>query len=316
MLAGLSRQLLSFHGRYHKFFQRHTVNLSEKAFQYLKGLFQADKKNMERMEERVADPLQYFLSDSQWDWRPLNNQITKDGDRLLGGHNDSALIIDEAGLPKKGKKPVGVPRQWCGQLGKVDNCQVAVFATLARGSFSLPVDYRLYLPEEWIKDRKRCEKAKIPADQVVFKTKLEQALEMVFLARKNGVRFKWVGFDGFYGDNPAFLRQLADNGEEFIGDIHKDHLLYYEDPKPLAPPPASERGEKPKKLHAQTRSMRVDRWVQKPLAPGSASPFGTAARERSLSIFYTGLFGFGTAGNLKPEDGIWWYDVKETHQRR
>jgi len=85
MLAGLSRQFLSFHGRYHKFFQRHTVNLSEKAFQYLKGLFQADKKNMERMEERVAetvyDPLQYFLSDSQWDWRPLNNQIAKDGDR-------------------------------------------------------------------------------------------------------------------------------------------------------------------------------------------------------------------------------------------
>jgi len=57
------------------------------------------------------------------------------------------------------------------------------------------------LPEEWIKDRKRCEKAKIPADQIVFKTKHEQALEMVFLARKNGVRFKWVGFDGFYGDN-------------------------------------------------------------------------------------------------------------------
>jgi hypothetical protein len=54
MLAGLSRQFLSFHGRYHKFFQRHTVNLSDKAFQYLKGLFQADKKNMERMEERVA----------------------------------------------------------------------------------------------------------------------------------------------------------------------------------------------------------------------------------------------------------------------
>ena len=135
MLAGLSRQFLSFHGRYHKFFQRHTVNLSDKAFQYLKGLFQADKKNMERMEERVAetvyDPLQYFLSDSQWDWRPLNNQIARDGDRLLGGHNDSALIIDETGLPKKGKKSVGVARQWCGQLGKVDNCQVGVFATLA-----------------------------------------------------------------------------------------------------------------------------------------------------------------------------------------
>ncbi len=101
----------------------------------------------ERVIETVYDLLQYCLSDSQWDWRPLNNQIAKDGDRLLGGYNDSALIIDETGLPKKGKKSVGVARQWCGQLGKVDNCQVAVFATIARGSFSLPIDFRLYLPE-------------------------------------------------------------------------------------------------------------------------------------------------------------------------
>jgi len=267
LLAGLARQFLSFHDRYHQFFQRHNANLSDKALQYLKGLFQADKKNMERMEERVPgteyDPLQYFLSDSRWEWEPLNSQIAKDGDKLLGGHDDSALIIDETGIPKKGKKSVGVARQWCGQLGKVDNCQVAVVATLGRGHFSIPIDFRLFLPEEWIKDKKRCEKAKIPMDQVVFKTKHQQALEMVFQARRNGVRFKWVGFDGFYGDNPAFLRHLADNGEEFIGDIHKDHQLYYEDPRPVVPPPTSSRGKQPSKLQAQTRSMRVDEWVRK-----------------------------------------------------
>jgi SRSO17 transposase len=267
LLAGLARQLLSFHGRYHKYFQRHTVSLSEKAFQYLKGLFQADKKNMERMEERVVeaeyDPLQYFLSDSNWEWRPVNEQIARDSDKLLGGHDDSALYIDETGIPKKGKMSVGVARQWCGQLGKVDNCQVAVFATLGRGHFSTPIDYRLFLPEDWIKDRKRCKKAKIPEDQIVFKTKHEQALDMIFAARKNGVRFKWVGFDGFYGDNPAFLRKLADNGEEFMGDIHSNHRIYYEDPKPIVPLPKSNKGKKPSKLQAQTRSIRVDRWVAK-----------------------------------------------------
>ena len=177
------------------------------------------------MEERVPgteyDPLQYFLSDSRWEWEPLNSQIANDGDKLLGGHDDSALIIDETGIPKKGKKSVGVARQWCGQLGKVDNCQVAVVATLGRGHFSIPIDFRLFLPEEWIKDKKRCEKAKIPKDQADLKTKHLQALEMACQARRNGVRFKWVGFDGFYGDNPAFLRHLTDNGEEFIGDIHK-----------------------------------------------------------------------------------------------
>jgi SRSO17 transposase len=267
LLAGLSRQFLSFHERYHKFFQRHTVNLTDRAEQYLKGLFQADKKNMERMEERVVgtqyDPLQYFLSDSNWDWRPLNDQTARDGDRLLGGRDDSALYLDESALPKKGKKSVGVARQWCGQLGKIDNCQVAVFATLGRGNFSIPIDCRLYLPEEWTKDRKRCEKAKIPPDQIVFKTKHEQALEMVFHARKNGIRFKWVGFDGFYGDNPAFLRQLDNHGEVFVGDIHKDHLIYFENPKPIIPPALSNRGKKPGKLQAQTRSIRVDKWIQK-----------------------------------------------------
>ena len=220
------------------------------------------------MVETVYDPLQYFLSDSKWDWRPLNDQIARDCDNLLGGHEDSGLYIDETGIPKKGKKSVGVSRQWCGQLGKVDNCQVAVFATLGRGRFSAPIDCRLFLPEEWVKSRKRCIKAKIPEDQIVFKTKHEQALEMVFRARKNGVRFKWVGFDSFYGDNPLFLRQLADNGEVFMGDIHKDHRIYFENPKPLVPPPQSNRGKKPTKLRAQTRAIRVDRWIDKQ-SPGA-----------------------------------------------
>lgn len=267
MLAGLSRQLLSFHERYHKYFQRHTVNLKGRALQYLKGLFQADKKNMERMEERVPeteyDPLQYFISDSDWEYRPLNDQVARDVDRKLGGHSDSAIYIDETGIPKKGKMSVGVARQWCGQLGKIDNCQVGVFAALGRGNFSLPIDFRLYLPEEWTKDKKRCKKAKIPADQRVFKTKHEQALEMILHARGNGIRFRWAGFDSFYGDNPAFLRQLDDNGIVFVGDIHADHQIYFDDPKPIVPPPTSNRGKKPTKLQAQTRSMRVDKWIQK-----------------------------------------------------
>lgn len=222
----------------------------------------------ERVVETVYDPLQYFLSDSKWDWRPLNDQIASDCNNLLGGYEDSALYIDETGLPKKGKKSVGVARQWCGQKGKIDNCQVAVFATLGRGRFSTPIDCRLFLPKEWVKSRKRCIKAKIPEDQIVFKTKHEQALEMVFGARGNGIRFKWVGFDSFYGDNPEFLRKLADNGEVFMGDIHRDHRIYFEDPKPIIPPPQSNRGKKPTRLKAQSRAIRVDRWIDKQ-APGA-----------------------------------------------
>ncbi len=184
-------------------------------------------------------------------------------DKLLGGYDDSALSIDETGIPKKGKMSVGVVRQGCGQHGKVDNCQGAVFAAFGRGHFSTPIDCRLFMPGAWIKDRDRCKKAKIPEDRIVFKTKHEQALERIFSARKNGVRFKWVGSDRFYGDNRAFLRKLADNGEEFMADIHRDHRIYYEDPQPVVPLPKSNKGKKPSKLQAQARSIRVDRWVAK-----------------------------------------------------
>jgi SRSO17 transposase len=121
----------------------------------------------------------------------------------------------------------------------------------------------LFLPEGWIKDEKRCNQVNVPEEQIVFKTKREQALEMIFAARKNGIWIKWVGFDSFYGDNPKLLRKLADNVEEFMGDIHSDHRIYYDDPKPEVPLPKSNKRKKPSKLQTQTRSIRVARWVVK-----------------------------------------------------
>ena len=266
VLAGLARQLLFFNGKYHLLFKRHTSNLADRAFQYLKGLFQADKKNMERMEEKIPDveydPLQYFISDSGWAYRPVNDQIAKDADKLLGGHYDSALYIDETGFPKKGMMSVGVARQWCGQLGKTDNCQVGVFATLGHNRFSTPIDFRLYLPKEWTKDRKRCKKAKVPKEHMEFKGKAELALDMVFDARKKGIRFNWVGCDGFYGDKPEFLRKLADKGEVFMADVHKDQRIYLENPQPIVPDNVTGKGRTPKNLKAQTDPIRVDRYTE------------------------------------------------------
>jgi SRSO17 transposase len=85
-----------------------------------------------------------------------------------------------------------------GNLERLAIGQVAVFAMLGCGRFSTPIDCRLYLPKIWTDDKKRCLKAKIPTDKIVFQTKHEQALEMVFHARKNGIYFNWVGFVGFY----------------------------------------------------------------------------------------------------------------------
>jgi SRSO17 transposase len=100
------------------------------------------------------------------------------------------------------------------------------------------------------------------ADKIVFQTKHEQALDMVFHARKNGVRFNWVGCDGFYGKNSKFLRVLDDNDETFMADVHKNQKIYIENPNPLVPEAKSNKGKCPSKLKAQEQDIRVDKWVK------------------------------------------------------
>ena len=91
----------------------------------------------------------------------------------MGGRESSCLLIDESSFTKKGKESVAVARQWNGRLGKVDNCQVAVFASLAAEDKAALVDVRLYLPQEWVNDENRCLAAGIPRDHIVFKKKVE-----------------------------------------------------------------------------------------------------------------------------------------------
>ena len=107
---------------------------------YLQGLMQAGRKNMERMEEVVPDcsyqSLHHFISDSEWESRAVLDQVAREADRHLGGSESSCLLIDETSFQKKGESSVGVERQWSGRLGKVENCQVAVFVSLTQGAYS------------------------------------------------------------------------------------------------------------------------------------------------------------------------------------
>jgi SRSO17 transposase len=230
------------------------------------GLIQAERKNMERMEEGVPEvneqALHHMLSESAWADQAILEQVAREADRHLGGQAESCLIIDESGFPKKGQCSVGVARQWCGQLGKVENCQVGVFAALGCGAQATLIAERLFLPESWTADPERCRAASVPTDELEFKRKHDLALELVAQARSQRLGYAWVGFDGLYGEDPAFLRTLADRGEIFVGDVHKDQRLYLKDPKPIVPPPTSPRGRQPSRLQAQTSSIRVDQWAQ------------------------------------------------------
>ncbi len=220
---------------------------------------------MERMAERIPESddqsLQHFLSNSPWDERLVLDQVAQDANAIFSNHPDTALYIDETGFAKKGNKSVGVHRQWIGQLGKVDNSQCGVFAALGCRERVTPIDFRLYLPEVWTKDKKRCLAAGIPQKDIVFKRKHDPALEMVTHARAPGVSFNWVGCDGLYGQDPEFLRSLNDMNEVFVADVHKDQRIYPVDPDPVVPGPRSKKGRKPSRLKAQTKAFRIDKWV-------------------------------------------------------
>ena len=255
----------SFSKRFGKHFLRGTRSVALQAQMYLQGLMQASRKNMERMEEVVPDSnyqsLQHFISDSEWETRDVLDQVAREADRHLGGSESSCLLLDETAFQKKGESSVGVERQWSGRLGKVENCQVAVFASLVQGKYATLIDTRLYLPKSWIEDAERCLAADVPESERVLKSKADLAFEMVVQARHNGVRFSWVGVDGGYGKEPGFLRRLEDHGEVFVADVHKDQQIYLEDPDPIVPEKKNPRGKKPTRLQAQSASQRVDAWA-------------------------------------------------------
>ena len=307
LLAGIGQRFLNFCERFGGHFRQRTRTVETAAQQYVRGLLQAETKNMERMEEVIPDAdhqaLQHMLSASAWSERAVLDQVAQDANRLLGGYEDSALLIDESGCPKKGTQSVGVARQWCGQLGKVENCQVGVFAALSRGADVTLIDERLFLPEAWTTDAARCQAAGIPQAQRSFQRKTDLALAMITQARQQGIGFAWVGFDGFYGSDPAFLRALEDQGEIFIGDVHKDQRIYLEDPQPIIPPAKTPRGRPPTALQAQTPALRVDRWVQQQPA--------TAWQPVTLRA--------GTKGPLRVDilhQRVWLWDGEEAQARQ
>jgi SRSO17 transposase len=261
-LRRIASHFLKFTQSYSQHFNVAHQNVSDNARAYTTGLVaKALRKNMERMEEYVEDceyeSLQQFLSDSPWCHEGLNKHIAGDVNDLLGDP-DGVLAVDESGFAKKGRMSVGVARQWNGREGKTDNCQVGVYAALSDGVHAAIVDFRLYLPKEWTEDKDRCLRAKIPEEKCKFKTKPELAVEMVETALANGLLFRWVAMDAFYGQVPQCVRSIDRRGLNFVADVHRNQIVYTEDPRPYLPRRKDRQGRKPTQLRAQTEGIRVD----------------------------------------------------------
>src|ERR1700759_2827916 len=133
---------------------------------YVRGLLgSGGRQSGQPMAERLGlsshDPLHHFISSVAWDDAPLWHVLAEEVDRQVGGEG-AVLVVDDSALPKKGDLSVGVARQYCGELGKVANCQVRVSLSLARGEVPLPVGLRLFLPTAWTDDAERFEAAGVP----------------------------------------------------------------------------------------------------------------------------------------------------------
>jgi SRSO17 transposase len=165
-------------------------------------------------------------------------------------------IIDDTAFPKQGAHSVGVARQYCGRLGKQDNCQVAVSLSLANSHASLPVAYRLYLPKEWAQDETRRRKAGVP-DDITFKTKPEIALEQIQWACKLGLPGDVVVMDAGYGANTDLRTNITDMGLQYVAGIMPNTSVWEPGNEPLAPKKSTGRGRPAKLMHRSAEHQPV-----------------------------------------------------------
>lgn len=221
---------------------------------YCTGLIlPGERKSVEPMAARVEparvqaahQSLHHFVARAEWSDEAVLAVVRAQVLPVLARHEPiRAWIVDDTGFPKKGRHSVGVARQYCGQLGKQDNCQIAVSLSVANHHASLPIAYRLYLPEAWANDANRRAEAGVPED-IVFRTKPEIALEQIEAALAAGVPAGVVLADAAYGIDTAFRTGLTEMGLTYIVGVQSSTSLWSPGTGPLPPKPWSGRGRPP-----------------------------------------------------------------------
>lgn len=221
---------------------------------FVQGLLSdLDHRNVESIAYRFGQermPLQNFIGTSKWGDQPLREELTRQIGRDLGD-SEGVLVFDPSSFPKSGRESVGVARQWCGRLGKTENCQVAVYLGYVSRHEHALVDTRLYLPKEWTKDKPRMEKAGVPKG-TKYRTRHELALELL---DQHGATLphKWITGDDEMGRPYWFRRDLQNRGEQYLLAVPSNTLIRDLE---VEPPTGSGRGRLPNRPW-----VRVDRWL-------------------------------------------------------
>ena len=256
-------------------------------------LLPGERKSVEPMAARV-DPqrvrsrhqsLHHFVADADWSDAAVLAAVREAVlPTFAASGGVSAWIVDETGFPKKGQHSVGVARQYCGQIGKQDNCRVAVSLSVANPRASLPVAFQLYLPRDWAEDPARRQKAGVPGE-IVFQTKPEMALAQIRQAVADGVPPGTVLADVVYGNDTRFRQGVTALGLRYAVAVQAQTTVWPEHRAPLPPAAYQGTGRPPKRLRRDEQHQPVS--VQQ------------AALVLPASAWRTVTWNEGTAGPLR-----------------
>jgi SRSO17 transposase len=223
------------------------------AHHYVSGLLSdlesKDAESIAYLFDRERQGLQKFIGQADWDHQPLVAELARQVGQCLG-EAGGVLVFDPSAFVKQGKKSVGVQRQWCGRLGKVENCQVGVYLGYVSHAGHTLVDYRLYLPKEWAKDRERRKEAGVPR-AVRFRTRHELALDMLD-EQGTLLPHRWVAGDDEMGRSTWFRQQLRQRGEHYLLAVPGNTLV-----RDLVPPAPEYSGQGRRK---KVPFVRADMW--------------------------------------------------------
>jgi len=227
--------------------------LQRHVWEYISGLFSdVKRKNAETIayfHDQNRQAMQKFVGQLPWDDRPMIAELVRQIGKEIG-EPDGVLVFDPSAFKKQGKESVGVARQWCGRLGKVDNCQVGVYLGYVSREEHALADVRLYLNQEWAKDRQRRKKCGVPR-KIRFRTRHALCLEMLAEHGKT-LPHSWIAGDDEMGRSSAFRRDLRALDERYLLAVPSNTLVRDLEAEP---PEYAGRGRRP-----EVPFVRADRW--------------------------------------------------------
>ena len=233
---------------------------------YCKGLLlPGERKSIEPMAAQLnprnvqatRQSLHHLVAKAPWSDQSLLDHVREQVLPTMQRHGEVvAWIVDDTGFPKKGKHSVGVTRQYCGQVGKQENCRVAVSLSVATWSSSLPIAYQLYLPKEWAEDAERREKTEVP-EEIEFQTKPEIALDQIRAAVESNVSRGVILADAAYGINTEFRDALTQLQLQYVVGVQSSLTVWEPGKQPLPAKPRGKMGRPPRLLQRSAEHQPI-----------------------------------------------------------